>query len=45
MRKDKKARDGRITLVLARDIGEAFIAPDVADAEVLGFLGEELSPP
>jgi 3-dehydroquinate synthase len=42
MRKDKKARDGRLTLILARDIGEAFIAPDVADSHVLAFLGEEL---
>lgn len=42
MRKDKKARDGRLTLILAHDIGEAFIAPDVADADVLGFLGAEL---
>jgi 3-dehydroquinate synthetase len=45
MRKDKKARDGRMTLILARDIGEAFIAPDLADADVLSFLGEEISPP
>jgi 3-dehydroquinate synthase len=42
MRKDKKARDGRLTLILARDIGEAFIAPDVADSHVLDFLREEL---
>ena len=43
MRKDKKARDGRVTLILARDIGEAFIAPDVADADVLAFLSEQLA--
>jgi 3-dehydroquinate synthase len=42
MRQDKKARDGRLTLILARDIGDAFIAPDIADADVLGFLGDEL---
>jgi 3-dehydroquinate synthase len=42
MRKDKKARDGRLTLILVRDIGEAFIAPDVADSHVLDFLREEL---
>jgi len=35
MRKDKKVRDGRITLILARDIGQAFISADVA-AERLG---------
>ena len=42
MRQDKKARSGRLTFILARDIAEAFIAPDVADADVLAFLGEEL---
>jgi 3-dehydroquinate synthase len=42
MRQDKKARAGRLTLILARDIGEAFIAPDVADEDILSFLGEEL---
>jgi 3-dehydroquinate synthase len=42
MRKDKKSRDGRLTLILVRDIGEAFIAPDVADADVFAFLAEEL---
>ncbi len=45
MRQDKKARDGRLTLILARDIGEAFIAPDVADEDILSFLGEELGRP
>jgi 3-dehydroquinate synthetase len=45
MRQDKKARDGRLTLILARDIGEAFIAPDIADDDVLGVLGEELGRP
>ena len=35
MRKDKKVRDGRITLILVRDIGQAFISADVA-AERLG---------
>ena len=42
MRLDKKARDGRLTLILVRDIGEAFIASDVADDEVLDFLAAEL---
>ena len=32
-------------LILARDIGEAFIAPDVADSGVLDFLREELGCP
>ena len=42
MRQDKKARDGRLTLILARDIGDAFIAPDIADADILDFLADEL---
>ena len=45
MRQDKKTRDGRLTLILVRDIGEAFIAQDVADAEVLAFLAEEAARP
>ena len=42
MRQDKKAQGGRLTFILARGIGEAFIAKDVADAEVLDFLTEDL---
>src|SRR5579883_2102869 len=43
MRKDKKVRDGRITLILARDIGQAFISADVA-AERLGrFLSSAIA--
>ena len=45
MRQDKKARDGRLTLILARDLGQAFIAPDIADHEVLRFLTEEIGRP
>ena len=29
MRQDKKVQDGRITFILARAIGEAFVARDV----------------
>ena len=32
MRQDKKAQGGRLTFILTRGIGEAFIAKDVADA-------------
>jgi len=39
---DKKVDRGRITFILARGIGEAFIARDVAEASVLAFLGKEL---
>ncbi len=42
MRQDKKAQGGRLTFILTRGIGEAFIAKDVADAEVLDFLTEDL---
>jgi 3-dehydroquinate synthase len=42
MRQDKKAREGRLTFILVRDIGEAFVAPDVPDCDVLDFLAEEM---
>lgn len=42
MRQDKKAQGGKLTFILARGIGEAFIARDVADADVLDFLTEDL---
>ena len=44
MRKDKKVRDGRITLILARDIGEAFVCGDVVPATLAGFLAEAVEP-
>ncbi len=43
MRQDKKAQGGRLVFVLARDIGEAFIARDVDEADALAFLREELA--
>jgi 3-dehydroquinate synthase len=46
MGKDKKVRDGRITLILARDIGDAFISRDVDRATIERFLvAETASPP
>lgn len=42
MRQDKKAVAGKLTFILARRIGEAFIARDVADASVLAFLEEDM---
>jgi 3-dehydroquinate synthase len=42
MRQDKKAQGGRLTFILARGIGEAFIAREVGEAEVLDFLTEDL---
>jgi len=38
MRHDKKVSDGRLTFILAREIGDAFIARDVPDAAVRDFL-------
>jgi 3-dehydroquinate synthase len=40
MRKDKKVSDGRLTLVLARDIGEAFLCRDVVPATLAAFLAD-----
>jgi 3-dehydroquinate synthetase len=42
MRQDKKAQAGKLTFILVRGIGEAFIARDVADDRVREFLAEEL---
>src|SRR5690606_36255066 len=38
MHQDKKVRDGRVTFILARGIGDAFIADDVDLAEVEALL-------
>ncbi len=43
MRQDKKAVAGKLTFILVRDIGEAFISRDVEDAAVEAFLAEELA--
>ena len=42
MRHDKKARGGKITLILLKAIGEAFITRDVDDTRLLAFLRAEL---
>ena len=44
MRQDKKVERGRLTFILARGIGQAFIARDVAEADVRAFLEKELRP-
>jgi 3-dehydroquinate synthase len=41
MRQDKKVERGRLTFILARGIGESFIARDVAEADALRFLHNE----
>jgi 3-dehydroquinate synthase len=42
MAQDKKARRGKLTLILARGIGASFVAPDADPAEVRAFLAEKL---
>ena len=42
MRQDKKVQQGRITFILARGIGESFVALGVEEASVLAFLDQEL---
>ncbi|SDA19890.1 3-dehydroquinate synthase [Methylobacterium sp. UNC378MF] len=43
MSQDKKVRDGALTFILARGIGQSFIAPGVDRAEVAAFLRDELA--
>ncbi len=40
---DKKVKRGKLTFILVRGIGSAFIAPDVDQAEIKAFLAEKLS--
>lgn len=41
MGQDKKVRDGRLTFILARDIGQAFISRDIDEQTVRAFLEGE----
>jgi 3-dehydroquinate synthase len=41
MRQDKKAQSGKLTFILARAIGDAFIATNIPDADVIAFLKED----
>ena len=43
MRQDKKVERGRLTFILARGIGQSYIAKDVPEAEALRFLEGELA--
>ncbi|MDP9138465.1 MAG: 3-dehydroquinate synthase [Pseudomonadota bacterium] len=45
MHQDKKARGGKMTLVLVRGIGRAFVTSDVTDEQLLSFLQSELGGP
>jgi 3-dehydroquinate synthase len=42
MAQDKKVKRGRLTFILLRDIGKAYIAPDVDPAQIRAFLAEKL---
>jgi 3-dehydroquinate synthase len=39
---DKKVTRGRLTFILTKGIGQAFIAPDISGGDVTAFLEEEL---
>ena len=41
MRQDKKTQSGRLTFILARSIGDTFIAKNIPDDEVTAFLKED----
>ena len=43
MQQDKKVRDGTVTLILARGIGEAFITRDVDGGKVRALLDDALA--
>ncbi|MDH3029279.1 3-dehydroquinate synthase [Methylobacterium fujisawaense] len=43
MTQDKKVRDGALTFILARGIGQSFIAPGIDRAAVAAFLEDELA--
>jgi shikimate kinase / 3-dehydroquinate synthase len=45
MRQDKKVERGRLTFILARGVGESFVARDVDEASVSAFLKRELAAP
>ena len=40
---DKKVKRGKLTFILVRGIGQAFVAPDIDPAQVRDFLAERLS--
>ena len=42
MGQDKKVKDGRLTFILVRDIGQAFVSRDVDEATVRDFLASEI---
>ncbi len=43
VRQDKKAEAGKLVFILVRDIGQAFVARDIDERDVLEFLESELN--
>jgi 3-dehydroquinate synthetase len=43
MGQDKKVRAGQLTFILARGIGQSFVARGIEGADVLAFLEAELA--
>ena len=43
MYQDKKATGGKLVFILARDIGDTYVAHDVSPDDVLAFLEDELA--
>jgi 3-dehydroquinate synthase len=43
MRQDKKAVGGKLTFILAKSVGETYIAKGVAESEVMSFLERDLN--
>ena len=43
MRNDKKVQDGRLTFILARGLGQAFVTREVPEAEVLALLQDVIA--
>jgi 3-dehydroquinate synthase len=42
MAQDKKVSRGKLTFILTRGIGKAFIAPDIQPADVTAFLKDHM---
>jgi len=42
MGQDKKVRDGQLTFIMARDIGQAFVTRDIQHAKVQDFLARQI---
>jgi len=45
MGQDKKVRDGKLTFILVRDVGQAFVTQDVGIEQVTDFLVREIEKP